>query len=102
VQQVAAGYGLGDQMMLVQFVEPAAGRPDAGVIKGGGGVGVDVRAGGQAEPAKELLLVRGEILVGQVERGGDGQVLGPHDGQPVPCGGQIGRHFRAAAGWVMF
>src|SRR5262249_56774542 len=58
VQEVAAGRGLGDQMMVVELVERVAGAFQAGVVQRGGGVGVDVRARGQAEPAEQPLSGR--------------------------------------------
>jgi hypothetical protein len=40
------------------------------------GVGVEVDTGMRAEAAEEAVPVGGQVLVGQVERGGDGAVLG--------------------------
>jgi len=94
VQQVTAGRGLGDQMVVVQLVKPGAGGIQAGALEGGGGVGIDVRPLDEAEPAEQPLLVCGQVLVGQVERGRDRQVLGTHDGEPVARrrqgGGKLG------------
>ena len=101
VQQVAAGRRLGDQMMVVELIELAAGGLQAGVVEGRRGVGVDVRPGDQAEPAEQPLLGRGEVAVGQVERGRDRQVLGAHDGQPVASRRQVGGEFRTGPGRVM-
>ena len=101
VQEVAAGRGLGDQMMVVKLVEQAASALQAGVIEGGGGVAVDVMARDQAQPAEQPLLGCGEVGVGQVERRRDRQVLGPHDGQPVAGGRQVGGEFGGGPGRVM-
>ena len=49
VQLVAAGCGLGEQVLVIQLIEQAAGLIQAGAIQGGGGVGVEVRAGDQAK-----------------------------------------------------
>jgi hypothetical protein len=101
VQEVAAGCGLGDQVMVIQLVEQAASAPQGGVVEGSGGVAVDVVARGQAQPAKQPLLGWVEVGVGQVERRRHGQVLGPHDGQPVARGRQVGGEFGRGPGRVM-
>ena len=101
MQQVTAGRGLGDQMVVVQVVEPVPGGFQAGAVEGGGGVGVDVPARGEAEPPEQPLLVRGQVLVGQVERGGDRQVLGAHDGEPVARRRQGGGELGGAPGRVV-
>ena len=46
--------------------------------------------GMQAQPAEQPPLACGQVLVGQVERGRDRQVLGAHHGEPVPGRGQAG------------
>src|SRR5262249_25853346 len=93
-QEGAAGRGLGGQVGGVKLVERVTGAVETGGGQRGGGRGVDVRAGGQAEPAEQPLPGRGQVLIGQVERGGDRQVLGAHDAQPVArrrqAGGQLG------------
>jgi len=52
VEPVPSRDRLGDQMMVVKSLEVAASLPGAGVIERGGGVGVDVGAGIQAQPAE--------------------------------------------------
>jgi hypothetical protein len=101
VQEVAAGRRLGDQMMVVQLIEQAAGALRAGVVEGGRGVGIDVRARGHAEPAEQPLLDRGEIGVGQVERGSNRQILRAHDSQPVTGRCQARGQLSARAGRVV-
>ncbi len=101
MQEVTAGRGLGDQMMVVQLIEQAAGALQAGVVEGGRGVGVDVRARSQAQPAEQPLLGRGEIGVGQVERGRDRQILRAHDGQPVAGRRQVSGQLSTTAGRVV-
>ena len=59
------------------------------------------RARVQAEPAEQPLLAGGQVPVGQVERGGDRQVLGLHQLQPVPGRGQLGGQVRRGPGRVM-
>ena len=58
MQEVTAGRGLGDQMMVVEIIEQAAGALQADVVEGGRGVGIDVRARGQAKPTEKPLLGR--------------------------------------------
>jgi len=79
VQQVTAGRGLGDQMVVVQVVEPVPGGFQAGAVEGGGGVGVDARARDQAEPAEQPPRARAQVGVGQVKRCRDRQVLRVHE-----------------------
>ena len=79
VQLIAAGGGLGEQMLIVEAFQVAARLVQAGFVERGGGVGVDVGTGVQAEPAEQPLLAWGELGVGQVERGADRQVLGLHE-----------------------
>ena len=76
VQPVPAPRQLGEQVLVVQGLQAAAGGRQAGAVQGGGGVGVDVGAGVQPEPPEQPLLVLGQVGIGQVERGGDRQVLG--------------------------
>ena len=101
VQEVAAGRGLGDQMMVVELIELTAGGWHVDVVEGGRGVGIDVRARGQAQPPEQPLLRCGEVGVGQVERGGDRQVLGAHDGQPGTGRRQVRGQFGTGPGRVM-
>jgi hypothetical protein len=94
VQLVVAGRGLGEQMLVIQLIEAATGFLQTSAVQRGGGVGVDARPGDQAEPAEQPLLADGEVLVGQVERGGNREVLGVHQGETVSslrqAGGQPG------------
>jgi hypothetical protein len=60
------------------------------VLYCGGGVDVEAGARDQAEAAEQLLRAFSQVGVGQVERGGDRQVLGVHEGQPVAGRGQVG------------
>ena len=55
VQEIAAGRGLGGQVLIIQLTEMAARLVQAGAVKGGGGVGIKIRAGDQAQPAKQPL-----------------------------------------------
>ena len=73
VQPVTAGRGLADQVLVIQLIEQAASLLHAGVIEGGGGVGVEVRAGDQAQAAEQPLRAGGEVGVGQVKRGPSGR-----------------------------
>jgi len=73
VQPVTAGCGLGDQVLVIQLIEQAAGLIQAGAIEGGGGVDVEVRAGDQAQAAEQPLRAGGEVGVGQVKRGPSGR-----------------------------
>ena len=83
VQPVAAAGGLGDQVLAVQGLQAAARGGQAGAIQRGGGVGVDVGAGVQAQAAEQPPLPGGQVPVGQIERGGHRQVLGRHQLQPA-------------------
>ena len=87
--------------MIVELVELASGGGHAGAVQRGRRVRVDVRPRNEAEPAQRPLLRPGELLVGQVERGGHRQVLGAHHGQPVARCGQPGGQFRAGPGRVV-
>ena len=49
--------------------------PRSAIIERGGGVAVDVGARVQPQAAEQPLLARGEVGVGQVERGGHREVL---------------------------
>jgi hypothetical protein len=101
VQVEPAGGGLGDQVLVIQLIEAAAGLLRAGVIERGGGAGVKVRAGDQAEPAEQPLLGGREVGVGQAERGRHGQVLGAHHGQPVPRASQHGGQVSGGPGGMV-
>jgi hypothetical protein len=90
VQPVAARCVFGDQVLVVESLEVAAGSVVAGALERGGGVGIEAGAGDQPEPAEQPLLERGQVLVGQVERGCNGQVLDTDQGQPVPGRCQVG------------
>src|SRR5262249_56632694 len=89
VQLAAAGGGLGDQVVVIQLIKAAPGGGQAGVIERRRRVSVQAGAGNQASVAEQPLQVPGEVGVGQVERGGDRQVLRVHHGQPVPRRGQL-------------
>jgi hypothetical protein len=101
MQLVAAGRGLGERVLVIQVIEVLAGLLHGGAIQRSAGVGVDVRTGGQAEPAEQPLRAGREVLVGQVKCGGDRQILRPHHGQPVPGLGQVsGQPHRGPGGVV--
>ena len=57
VQPVPALGRLGEQVLVVQGLQAAAGGRQIGAVQGGGGVGVDVGAGVQPEPPEQPLLV---------------------------------------------
>jgi hypothetical protein len=101
VQPVTSGGGLADQVLVIEGLQvpPGGGQVDA--IQGSGGVGADIRAGVQAEPAEQPPLPGGQVLVGQVERGGDREVLGVHQLQPVPGRGELGGQARGGPRRVM-
>jgi hypothetical protein len=65
---VAARCGLGEQVVVIEFVEVTAGGVQGDPVEGCGGVGVEAGAWDQAEPAEQPLLAWREIGVGQVER----------------------------------
>src|SRR5690242_10489552 len=54
----------------------------------------DVGTRVQAEAPEQPLLITGQLLLGQVERGGHRQVLSAHDGEAVPGRGQVGGQAR--------
>ena len=58
VHPVPARGRLGEQVLLIQPLQAAAGRGQAGAIQGRGGVRVDVGAGVQREAAEQPLLIR--------------------------------------------
>ena len=89
VQPVAAAGGLGEQALVIQGIQAAAGGGQVGAVQGGGRVGVDIGPGVQAQAAEQQLLAGGEVGVGQVERGGDRHILRRHQLQPVPRRGQV-------------
>jgi hypothetical protein len=68
VQLVAARGRFGDQMLVIQVLQAAAGGFEGGAAEGGGGVAVEAGAGDQSEAAEQPPLVFGEVVVGQVER----------------------------------
>ena len=88
-------------MMVVELIKLTAGVLQAGVVEGRHGVGVDVRARGQAESAEQPLLSLAEVAVGQIERGRDREVLRAHDGQPVASRREVGGEFRTVPGRMM-
>ena len=98
---VTAGGGLADQVVVIEGVQLPPGGGQAGAIQGGGGVGADVGAGVQAEPAEQPPLPCGQVLVRQVERGGDRQVLGVHQLQSATRRGEFGGQARRGPDRVM-
>ena len=67
VHPVAAGGGLEQQVVIDQFLQQPVGGTRIGAGQGGGGIGVDFRAGDQAQVAEQAPLVVAEILVRQAE-----------------------------------
>ena len=61
VQPVPALGRLGNQVLVVQRLQAAAGGGKISAVQGGGGVAVDVGAGVQPQPPEQPLLVRGEV-----------------------------------------
>jgi hypothetical protein len=90
VQPVPALSRLGQQVLVVQGLQAAAGGRRIRAVQRGGGVGVDVGAGVQAQPPEQPLLVPGQVGIRQIEGGGHGHVLGGHQLQPVTLRGQFG------------
>ena len=101
MQPVPAAGRLGQQVVIVQAVQVAAGGGQIRAVQGGRGVRVDVAARVHAQPAEQPLLAGRQVLVGQVERGRHGQVLRAHQLQPVHLGGQVGGQVRRGPGRVM-
>ena len=101
MQPVPAAGGLGQQVVIVQAVQVAAGGGQVGAVQGGRGVRVDVGARVHAQAAEQPLLAGGQVLVGQVERGRHRQVLRAHQLQPARRGGQVGGQVRRGPGRVM-
>ena len=91
MQAVAPARRLGEQVLVVEALKVAPGVPQAGAVQGSRGVAVGIGAREQAQPAEQPLLAGSEIVVGQVESGRDGQVLGVHQLQPVAGRCQVGR-----------
>ncbi|WP_413798878.1 hypothetical protein [Streptomyces iranensis] len=89
VEAVAVGGGFFDEVVDVEGFQVASCLGQGDVGEGGGGVGVDVGAGVEAEVAEEVLEVGWEVLVGEVEGGGDGAVAGFQFAQAVLCGGEF-------------
>ena len=94
VQAIAAGRGLGEQVLVIQLIEAASCLIQPGVVEGSGGANVEVGTRVEPEPAEQPLLGRGEVVVGQAEHGRDLQILRAHHGQPVPGRRQIGSELR--------
>ena len=92
VQAVAAADRFAEQVMVVKRLEHAPRGAWIGSVQCAGSVGIYVGARMNPEAAEHLLLAGGELLIGQVERGGDRQVLRRHQVQPVPGSGQVGGH----------
>ena len=60
VHPVPALGRLGEQVLVVQGLQAAAGGRQVRAVKGGDGVAVDVGAGMQAQPPEQPLLIAGE------------------------------------------
>jgi len=88
-------------MVVIQVSKAAPGGGQAGVIERRHRVSVEAGTGNQAGASEQPLLSCGEIPVGQVEGGGDRQVLRVHHGQSVPGRGQLGGHTRHGPGRMM-
>ena len=101
VHPVPAVGQLGEQVQVVQGLQAAAGGGQAGAVQGGGSVAVDVGAGVQPEPPEQPLLIWGQVGIRQVERGGDRQVLGGHQLQPVLRRRQLGGPLGHGPGGMM-
>ena len=101
VQAVPAAGRLADQVLVIQFAQAPLGGWQVGAVQGRGGVGVDLGAGVQAEPAEQALLAGGQVLVGQVERGRHRDVFGLHGCQPVTGRGQLGGQVGDRPGGMM-
>jgi len=101
MEAVSAPPRLGQQVMVVQALQipPGAGQARAGQRRSG--VGVEVGAGVLAQAAEHPPLPAGEVLVGTAERGGDRQVLGVHQFQPVTRSGQVGGQVGGRPGRVV-
>jgi hypothetical protein len=78
-------------MMIVELVQLAAGILEARVVQRRGRVRVDVWSQREAEPPEQPLLIRHEVLIGQIERRRYGQVLRAHDRQAIARSGQLSR-----------
>jgi len=89
VEAIPAVGMLADQVLVIQLAETPPGGSQACAVQGRGGVGVDIGTGVQAEPAEQALLVGGQILVRQVERGCHRDVFGLHGRQPVMGRGEV-------------
>ena len=72
---IAPAGGFGDQVMIEELVKTAAGGSEAGVVESGGGVWVNVRSGVQSKATEQSLLAGGEVLIGQIKGGRDGQIF---------------------------
>lgn len=98
----AHGGGLDDQVMVEQLVKPPPGSRHAGPVESRGGIRIDVRPRVQPQPPEQPPLLAGEILIGQVERRRDGQVLGVHQLEPVTGGREFPCQFcRRPGGMVV-
>jgi hypothetical protein len=74
VHPVPALGRLGQQVLVIQRLQPPARGRETGAVQRGGRVAVDVGAGVQPQPPEQPLLIFGQVRVRQVERGGQ---LGP-------------------------
>lgn len=75
VHPVPARGRLSEQVLVIQGLQAPAGRGQPGALKSCSAIPVDVGAGMQPEPPEQPLLIRGQVRVRQVERGGDRHVL---------------------------
>ena len=73
VEPVAAGCGLGDQVLVIEAFQATASLARGGLIQRGARVGVDVWPWVQAQAAEQPLLVFGEVAVREAERSGHRQ-----------------------------
>jgi hypothetical protein len=84
VQPVPARCGLFEQVHVDEVLEQPVGQVEADAGDGRGEVGVDARAGEQAEQAEQSLRVRAQALVRQRERGPDAAIPSGELVEPWP------------------
>ena len=94
------GVGFVQQVGVEELVEQPAGVGQGGVEQGGGGVRVDVGAGVQAQQSVGALQVGAQVLVGQVQGGGDAALPGLQLAQPVLLVAQPLHQMQQAPGGV--
>ena len=98
VEPVPAASRLGDQVLVAESLQQALGVIRAGTGEGGGRPCVDVAAQVQAQPTEHALLGIAQVLIGEVEGGGDRHAFGVHLRQPVTGQGQVGRQIGRGPG----